>query len=304
MLYDDFYTYMRTEANRSVHTLRGYRSDLDHLRRFLATELGKSDSDPAVIETDDLRLWVASMAERGLSSTSIARRLQSVRSLFGYLTRQRGFTADPTLRIAAPKRGHELPAFLTQTESNRAVDEVIDEADAEMNDFESVRNALMVTMLYSTGLRASELTGLRDADVDLDRGELKVLGKRNKERKVPFGEELAEMIRHYRDLRSDIPAEDGSFFVRANGKPVYYGLLYRVVHECLDRARVKSSRKSPHVLRHSFATDMLNGGADLRAVQELLGHASLATTQKYTHLTYKELKLNYQTAHPRAKKKE
>ena len=142
--------------------------------------------------------------------------------------------------------------------------------------------------------------------VDTSRGELKVLGKRNKERIIPFGEELREMISHYRDIRSTSVPQTGTdaFFVRDNGDPVYYGLVYRTVRSVLDSANVKSSRRSPHTLRHSFATDMLNNGADLAAVQKLLGHASLATTQRYTHLSYRELQKNYKLAHPRAQKKE
>ena len=159
-------------------------------------------------------------------------------------------------------------------------------------------------MLYSTGMRAAELTGLRDTDVDLSARELKVLGKRNKERMIPFGEELAELIARYREARNSSFGRCDTFFVLANGRPIYYKEVYRTVRAALEENGVHATRLSPHTLRHSFATDMLNNGSDLRAVQELLGHASLSTTQRYTHLTYRELKQNYQQAHPRAQKNE
>ena len=159
-------------------------------------------------------------------------------------------------------------------------------------------------MIYSTGLRCSEIQGLMDKDVDTARGELKVLGKRNKERIIPFGKELSDMITTYRKLRDDTvgTTAPNEFFVRESGEPLYRKLIYNVVHKALAGNTV-ASRQSPHVLRHSFATDMLNNGADLYAVQQLLGHQSLATTQVYTHITYRELKQNYQQAHPRALKK-
>lgn len=155
-------------------------------------------------------------------------------------------------------------------------------------------------MLYSTGMRASELTGLLDADVDTRRGELKVLGKRNKERIIPFGDELTQMITLYRTLRPASTARQ--FFLQPDGTQLDYRRLLGIVRGELA-GRVRASRPTPHALRHSFATDMLNGGADITAVQRLLGHASLATTQIYTHLSYSELQHNYKLAHPRAQKK-
>ncbi|MDE6459066.1 MAG: tyrosine-type recombinase/integrase [Muribaculum sp.] len=178
------------------------------------------------------------------------------------------------------------------------------DAEIDTDDFNQVRDRLIVDMIYTTGLRASEVTGLLDADIDTARGELKVLGKRNKERIIPFGPELAKMIAQYRNLRASTvppPAAD-EFFVRKSGEPIYRKLVYNAVHNALSGHTV-ARRQSPHVLRHSFATDMLNNGADLYSVQQLLGHQSLATTQVYTHITYRELKQNYQQAHPRALKK-
>ena len=183
----------------------------------------------------------------------------------------------------------------------------LDDDSMALDDFETVRDALIVNMLYTTGMRAAELVDLDDGKVDCLACELKVHGKRNKERIIPFGKELKEMITRYRQIRNSTignSAPADPFFVRPDGKRVYYQLVYRVVRRTLSAARVSSSRRSPHVLRHSFATDMLNDGADLTAIQKLLGHNSLATTQRYTHLSYRELQQNYQLAHPRAQKKE
>lgn len=168
------------------------------------------------------------------------------------------------------------------------------------DEFTAVRDALILLMLYSTGMRRAELIGLKDVDVHVPSGELKVLGKRNKERIIPFGNEMKEAVERYRHLRSAVvPGMPVTFFVRPDGRPLYPMLVERVVKKALQ-GRAHAARLSPHVLRHSFASDMLNNGADLVAVQQLLGHESLATTQVYTHITYRELKQNYQLAHPRA----
>ncbi|MBO4942228.1 MAG: tyrosine-type recombinase/integrase [Muribaculaceae bacterium] len=303
MYYSAFLNYLKAEMNKSENTVRAYRSDLDSFRRFLGAELGKADN-PADVTLADIRLWISYEAQRGIKNTSLARRETTLRTFYHYLKRRHGLEIDPTANLRGPKLEKALPSFVPQNE----ICAIIDSYDAsESTDvFSAVRNELIVTMLYTTGMRAAELVGLKDVDVDTSRGELKVLGKRNKERIIPFGEELREMISHYRDIRSTSVPQTGTdaFFVRDNGDPVYYGLVYRTVRSVLDSANVKSSRRSPHTLRHSFATDMLNNGADLAAVQKLLGHASLATTQRYTHLSYRELQKNYKLAHPRAQKKE
>lgn len=299
MLYAAYYEYMRCEMNLSSRTVVAYKSDLEQLRTFCREHFGKDG--PEEITLADLRLWVTDMSTRGVGPRSVARKVTAVRSFYDYLCRREGLSANPTLKLRAPKAPKPLPAFVPQNETEEIIDSFSDDAD----DFRTIRNELIVTMLYSTGMRASELTGLRDAAVDVATGELKVLGKRNKERIIPFGKELRSMIQHYRSIRRDtVGGEVERFFVHPDGRPVHYSLVNRVVHDVLDGAAVHSSKRSPHVLRHSFATDMLNNGAELTAVQQLLGHASLATTQKYTHLTYRELQNNYKLAHPRALKKE
>lgn len=299
-LYDDFYRFLEYEQRRSPHTVTAYRSDIDSLREYLA-DCGLSD-DPGQITTNTLRLWIASQSVRGLSTVSMRRRVSAIKSFYHYLINRHGFSVNPTAKLPAIKAPKPLPAFVPQSQTQQIVDSY-DEARGNSDEFDTVRNELIFTMLYTAGLRASELIGLQDADVDLRRGELKVLGKRNKERIIPFGKELSAMISHYRTLRQHIaPSGDGTFFVRSDGQPLYYGLVYHIVRGTLDAADVDSSRRSPHVLRHSFATDMLNEGADLRAVQQLLGHQSLTTTQRYTHLSHRDIQTNYLTAHPRALK--
>ncbi len=302
MLYDAFYDFIRCETTRSPHTVLAYKRDLEQFRRFLTAELMHPDDDPRKATYSDLRLWVASLSSQGMAVTTVLRKMSALRAFYGYLMRHHGLEINPSSRLVAPRRPHVLPAFVRREETEG----VLESMDAFSDDFTAARNALIVDLLYSTGMRESELVDLKNRDVDTRKGELKVLGKRNKERIIPFGAELSEMITHYRALRSKIPGTDTveEFFVRPSGEPLYRQLVYRVVNTALTEGAVSSSKRSPHVLRHSFATDMLNDGADLNAVQKLLGHESLETTQRYTHLTYRELQQNYKLAHPRAQKME
>ncbi|MCM1094094.1 MAG: tyrosine-type recombinase/integrase [Lachnospiraceae bacterium] len=295
---DSFLTYIRCELNLSTHTVSAYKRDLQQWIDFATG--GKPESiQPLDVQPSDLRLWVASLAKSGDSPRTIRRKIQALRSFFRYLMIHHGANTNPAAELELAKTDKPLPVFVRQEETSTILNEEID-----LTDFIEVRDRLMVLMLYTTGIRASELMGLLDAAVDTGRGELKVLGKRNKERIIPFGEELSEMITLYRELRDNTvpPPPADEFFVRESGEPLYRNLIYRVVHNTLA-GRTVAARQSPHVLRHSFATDMLNNGADLYSVQQLLGHQSLATTQVYTHITYRELKHNYELAHPRAAKK-
>lgn len=264
-----------------------------------ATDSHPERLDPLSVTTSDLRLWLGHMAAEGDSSRTIRRKMSSLRAFFSYLAKHRGLVVNPAADLHQPKTDKPLPVYVRQGEMSSILAD-----DFDRTDFTEVRDRLIILMFYSTGMRTTELESLLDADVSMARRELKVHGKRNKERIIPFGTELSTMIEHYRRLRADLipgPAPE-FFFVRPDGQPVYYQLVYRTVHATLDDINIP--RRSPHILRHSFATDMLNNGADLMAVQKLLGHASLATTQRYTHLSYKELQNNYKLAHPRAQKKE
>lgn len=295
---DAFLTYMQCELNSSANTIAAYRRDLDQWIEF-ATGGGRLEFTPQSYSVGDLRKWILSVARSGAGQTTVRRKVQTLRAFYRYLQRSGVVSQNPASELTLPRLAKPLPVFVRPEETNAVIDSRIDE-----DDYEAVRDRLIVTMLYTTGMRCSELTGLLDTAVDTRGGELKVLGKRNKERIIPFGEELRAMIDHYRSLRSQMlpGAPTEAFFVRPGGEPVYYGLVYRTVHAGLEG--VSAGRRSPHVMRHSFATDMLNNGADLMAVQKLLGHTSLATTQRYTHLSYRELQKNYKQAHPRAQRKE
>lgn len=302
MLYSPFYQYLQCETARSPHTVAAYTRAIESFRGYCREQGWPGADDAAAVTTGDIRAWIAWQASRGLSKATIRQHLQSLRSLFAYLVERHGLAVNPAAVVPPPRAAKPLPSFIRADETAGMIDSELGHAD----DFTSLRNALIVDMLYSTGMRASELVGLRDCDVDLGTRELKVLGKRNKERMIPFGNELAELIARYRHARGGVAAAGTSqaFFVRENGRPIYYKAVYRIVQEAMIENNVHAARLSPHTLRHSFATDMLNNGSDLRAVQELLGHASLNTTQRYTHLTYRELQQNYQQAHPRATKPE
>lgn len=295
---EDFLRYIRYELNLSACTVLSYKNDLRQLSDYLTGD-GKEEFEAAGVTPGDIRAWIASLSREGLSSRSIRRKVQAVRAFYKYLILTGEVTENPAADVELAKVRKPLPVFVREENINELIDEEIDNSD-----FEEVRDKLIIMMLYETGIRRAELIGLKDKDVDEIKGELKVLGKRNKERIVPFGRELADRISEYRLMRAEQVggASTESFFVRQTGEPMYPMLVHRIVHTQLTQAG-GSSRQSPHVLRHTFASAMLNGGADLNSVKELLGHESLAATQVYTHITFRELKSNYEHAHPRALKK-
>ncbi len=296
----DFEQYLKNELNLSPHTVKAYTDDLG---KFIDFCIGTTSDtfDPTAVTSADIRAWIAELSADGIEARSIKRKTSSLRSFYRYLARRHTITADPTTRLSSIKPPQVLPRFIAKDQTAAVLDNLREETDD--GDFVGIRDELIVNMFYDTGMRAAELIGLSDCDVDTTLCQLKVMGKRRKERLIPFGNELAALIDTYRRLRADITglSSTDTFFVRPDGQPLYYGLVNRVVHRALD-GNVTSPKRSPHVLRHSFATDMLNSGADLNAVQRLLGHASLSTTQIYTHITTRELQNNYQLAHPRAKK--
>lgn len=251
------------------------------------------DYDPMQLQVTDLRLWVAHLASNGISQRSIRRKIQTLRAFYTYLIKRHGATSNPAAELVPARLPKSLPRIVSSDVTRRVID-----ADADPGDHKAIRDRLIVDMLYSTGMRASELAGLRDRDINLDTGELKVVGKRSKERIIPFSSNMTAAIRQYIAVRP--AAKAGDPFLRLDdGRPVSYA----TINESVKREfSTETTHPTPHWLRHSCATDMLNNGAGLNAVKELLGHASLATTQIYTHLSYRELKQNYQLAHPRAKK--
>lgn len=281
--------------NLSAYTVLSYKNDLNQFKAFLVGD--DENFDPLSVTRNDIRTWMACLAGDKKTVVTMKRKLQSLRAFYKYLQQQEFIKYNPASDVEFAKVPKRLPECVRVDNVDALLAESIDE-----NDFEQVRDRLILLMLYTTGIRRSELIGLRD--VDVLNNELKVHGKRNKDRIVPFGEELHAEIEKYKALRTkEVGQYDcESFFVRKNGDSLYPTLVYRLVHDRLSGAG-GCGRYSPHVLRHTFASSMLNNGAQLNSVKELLGHESLAATQVYTHITYSELKSNYEHAHPRAIKK-
>ncbi len=293
-LYDAFLTYIRCELNESAHTVTSYGYDLQQWHSFSLEAFG-AHFDPLRVVVGDLRLWVAHLSSQGRSARTIRRKVQTLRAFYTYLQRRGLCSANPAADLVTAKAPKSLPRALPTGDVGKALDRHIDTTD-----FEELRNMLIVNMLYATGMRASEMLGLLADNIDTNRRELKVLGKRNKERIIPFGQELNDMIAQYTALRPETSSPQ--FFVTRKGLAMTYRELNSVVKSELS-SRVRNGYATAHMLRHTFATDMLNNGAEITAVQQLMGHASLAATQIYTHLSYRELQHNYQLAHPRAQKK-
>ena len=297
MLIDGFLTYIRCELNYSAHTVLSYTTDLTQWRQW-ATDNNSHPFDPLDATTADLRQWILHLSNQGCTSRSLRRKATTLRTFYKYLMRMGHIDHNPAADIILAKPPKPLPSFIRPNETRELLDKPFDR-----DSFIETRNRLIVLMLYTTGIRRAELISLLDINVDTTRRELKVVGKRNKERIIPFGNELKEIIELYRTLReSETINTPEHFFVRPGGLELYPMLVERIVHDALI-GHAHAPHLSPHVLRHSCATDLLNNGADITSVQQLLGHASLRTTQLYTHLTYRELKQNYQLAHPRAQKK-
>ena len=293
MFIDTFLKYLRFERNYSEKTIVSYRIDLEEFEDYLK----KVDAEKNLVtaDADLVRSWMVYLMEKGRSVATVNRKLSSLRSFYRFLLRRRVVDLDPMLKVVGPKKQKTLPSFLRVQEMDRLLDE------CSVNEgFEGVRDRLILEMFYATGMRLSELIGLSDADVDLSAKLLKVTGKRNKQRLIPFGEELWMDLLGYIKLRNEtLPDRDEALFVRKDGKRMYPELVYKIVRRNLSKVATLKKR-SPHVLRHTFATAMLNGSAELQAVKELLGHESLATTEIYTHTTFEELKKVYEQAHPRA----
>lgn len=289
---DNYLQFIRLEKNLSPHTVVAYRCDLEQWEQFLTG--GKEALDVKSVTTGDIRAWMLHLNKQGDSARTMRRKVQAVRSFYKWLMKQGMASDSPAAAVELARIPKRLPQLVRTSSMNELLDQEIDETD-----FVQVRNRLIVMMLYETGMRRAELLDLLDRNVDTASGELKVHGKRDKDRIIPFGTELAQAIDSYRLLRDELVRGCEHFFVKEDGNPLYPMLVYRIVHRALQEVGV-TSKRSPHVLRHSFATAMLNDGAAINSVKELLGHESLATTQIYTHVTFSELKNNYKLAHPRA----
>ena len=293
MLIDSFLKYLRYERNYSECTITSYKTDLLQFEEFLE---GKGENNEfTTADADLIRGWIVALMDKGAKPSSVNRKLSSLRSFYHFLIRKGVVAVNPMVKIVGPKNRKPLPSFLRESDMNRLLDEV-----PFKEGFEGCRDRMILEMFYATGMRLSELIGLNDADVDFSSKLIKVTGKRNKQRLIPFGKELEEGLLIYIKVRDEaLPVKERSLFVRKNGMRMYPVQVYRLVRRSLSKV-VTLKKKSPHVLRHTFATAMLNDNAQLGTVKELLGHESLATTEIYTHTTFEELKKVYEQAHPRA----
>jgi len=292
-----FLAYLESECNRSKLTVETYRIGLEQFERYMACQEGKPDWDS--IDGDLVRDWMVEQMEQGESARTICKKLSALKTFYRYLLGRGMVKTDPVHSLQGPKKEKTLPTYVREADMDKLLDSnQFDQApDGE-------RDRLILLILYSTGVRRSELYGLNWADVDFDSHQLKVTGKRNKQRIVPFGDELKQALLDYRQTLEQLPK--GSVRTKAllvdrkTGDRLSSAKIYETVRNYLSQIPTLKKR-SPHVLRHSFATAMLNHDANLQAVKELLGHESLSTTEIYTHTSFEELKRMYNQAHPRAK---
>lgn len=292
-LIEKYLKYLRYERNYSSHTEISYSEDLLQFATFLKNEC--EDIDIKSVDTDIIRKWVVSLMENKLTARSANRKLSALKSFFKYLLRTGEVTKDPTRRVSGPKIKRPLPSFV----DDKDMEHMLAEVDGE-SIFEQVRNKTMLELFYVTGMRRAELIGLKDTDIDFSAGNIQVTGKRNKQRLIPFSNNTKSLLEEYIIIRNEqVENLSGYLFVKKNGEKLYPMLVYRIVSQNLKWIPTLS-KTSPHVLRHTFATAMLNNGADINAVKELLGHSSLAATEIYTHTSFEELKKIYNKAHPRA----
>ena len=297
LLTESFLEYLRYERNYSELTVVSYSTDLREFDEFLTRECQREVSAKEV-DASLIREWMMSLMEKGVKETSVNRKLSALRSFYKYLLKKGEVTVDPTRKVNGPKKKKPLPVFLKESE----MDKLLGEVDFGY-DFEGCRDHMILQMFYETGMRRAELVGLNDKDVDFSGKVIKVTGKRNKQRLIPFGEELKEAMTAYVNKRNEaLPVRSEAFFVKKDGERLYPDKVRLIVQKHLSKV-VTAKKKSPHVLRHTFATTMLNHHAGLGAIKELLGHESLATTEIYTHTTFEELKEVYNQAHPRAEEK-
>lgn len=291
---ESFLQYLLIEKRYSRHTITSYRNDLNQFFTFLGS-LGHS-AKPEDITHQEIRAWVVRMMENKISAATVHRKISCLRIFFRYL-RKEGMTGyNPMDKVVLPKKKKRLPVFVEE----EALGNLLDKYDFGY-DFRGIRNRTIIEMLYLTGMRRAELTGLRNSDIDLSAGILKVTGKRNKQRLIPLLDSFRERISEYTEMREKTLGNPGNdwFFITDSGNKLYDKYVYNTVKSYLAMVTT-IEKKSPHVLRHTFATHMLNHGADLNSIKELLGHANLSATQIYTHNTFEKLKKVYKQAHPRA----
>ena len=291
-MHDSFIEYLVAEKRFSEHTCKAYKKDLDQFAEFSGAITQK---DLQEIDARLIRGWIVSIMENGLAPQSANRKLSTLRTYFKWLRRSNLIKSNPMQLITGPKNVKRLPSFAQKQELEPVRIDILFSGD-----FEGIRDRLMFEFFYQTGIRLSELIGLSVSDVAQDK--IKVLGKRNKERLIPITPELRELVNKYLALRHDLELKNDAFFVLKTDKKLYPKFVYRRINSYLSSA-TDMKKKSPHVLRHTFATHMLNNGAGLEVLKELLGHANLSATQIYTHNSFAELTSIYSQSHPRGQQK-
>jgi integrase/recombinase XerC len=292
---NSFLHYLEFEKRYSQHTIAAYKKDLDQFWQYLFDLYGIQKKKE--IKDIHIRSWLAQLMDDGVASKSVNRKLSTLKSYFKFLIRNSEITNNPSIQIQGPKSKKRLPVFVEEVKMDTLFNIEIDEGD-----FESFRDHLILELFYTTGMRRAELIGLNNSHLYFSQNLIKVIGKRNKERLLPVSKLLMSKIQSYillRDAELEEIIDESILFLTKRGKKLYPKLVYRIVNSYLSKVSTQD-KKSPHVLRHTFATHMLNNGADLNAVKELLGHSSLAATQIYTHNTIEKLKEVYNQAHPKA----
>lgn len=285
-LYEKYLIY---EKRYSKNTASSYLKDIDQLNSFLSA-LGISD---LVLASDKhLRLWLRNLISNGIKPRSVNRKISSVKSFYKFLVKSSYLTVSPAVSLQNLKTPKDLPVFIDEKSMSK-----LDEIEFG-HGFESVRNKLIVDLFYTSGIRLSELVNLERANVDLAKSQIKVMGKRQKERIIPILDSIKSSMVQYLELLPKDALNHPFLFVLASGTKIYPKLVYLIVRKYLNLATT-AKKKSPHVLRHSFASHLLNNGADLNAIKEILGHSSLAATQVYTHNSFEKLKVTYKNSHPR-----
>jgi integrase/recombinase XerC len=289
-----FLNYLKFERRYSSHTKSSYGNDIGQFLLFCASL--RSGCNEKSADFRDIRAWIVHLMENGISARSVNRKVTTLKSYYKFLMREQVISLNPMDKVFPPKSGKRLPEFVEQDK----MEVLLDDVDFG-NNFRGKRNRLLIDVLYSTGMRLSELVNLRDNSVQLYDQTIKVVGKRNKERLIPFHQTYVRVFKEYLDERDKNFPNRGHdyFFITDKGTRIYAKFVYRVVNRYL-RFVTTMEKRSPHVLRHTFATHMLNRGADLNAIKEILGHSNLSATQIYTHTTFEKLKTIYKQAHPRA----
>lgn len=292
MMLQNFLDYLKLERNYSSHTIKAYQNDLTAFQEFCSHEFEVTSL--AEVGYPIIRSWILSLSKKGISNLSINRKVSSLKSFFKFLQKIGEIETNPLIGHKALKVQKKIQVPFSKKEILEVMDAI------QGDDFESVRNRLVIEMLYATGIRRTELLHMKLSDIDFSENVIRILGKRNKERFVPILSTMLTSIHNYLPLRNEL-AENDYLFVTSKGNKMYETLVYRIINSYFSLASTKLKR-SPHILRHSFATHLLNEGANLNSVKELLGHSSLASTQVYTKNSLESLKQMYNQAHPRSNK--